>query len=817
MKRFFPLIFLGNLAWAVAPVVSPSTPVVNQGGTIQFSETLSEAGTWSCSGTNSTGGVTSCAGSINSATGLYTAPATVVAHHTYAGLQVLPNNDVYNVRIDSLPLHPNNTTYISVANQGGIPHWNTDEPINYVLPTSSTATLKFLYTPANNGGYEVPSFPDARAESGWFSALQGHGNDHHVLMIDTTTATFSEFYQYHPTCVTTAASVTNNVATLTCTENPVSNEFLVGSTVVVNGFSGADTYFNVASAIVTAVTATSISYALTHANASASTNGSAGKDWIDDSTGQINSASGIKYRNDTYALPPIATDAAGMQIQPLILDAQEVVNANTFGGEINHAFRNTFGLGFEASSNTWPATTFATDGNTLPFGVRSRLKSSFDISSYSAIAQILLRALQHYGMFNVDGGNNWPMSCEVARWPKAYYDALQEIGTVGKSFTITNTALTGNVATITAANDYVAGQSQTTISGTSNGSGAFNVSNTRVTAATPTQFSFALTHADIPSASDSGTALSYMANYVEFVDESSIMISTGSGLTNYNREIVKFTRTSDSVISSSVDVVLQGPAVNLPQEALYFMAGAPAQQLVALNNFGGVTWSMSPAVGTLTNGGFYTPPTSVVSMTTSTVTVTSLVQSSVTASMLLTVFQSTGIYVIPSKTANYTDSTGNVWYARSGLSNTPDTMGCCACGGQENFPATTDISLWNCAVDILYLGGDTHLDFIVPNGTYQVTYHYGTKFDNGVDFIKYSIGNTEVYPKIDPNTIAGGKYLPFTSVNTTTVTNNKLQVGIWNINDQSSPISSLSVVPILSTPSQKCGGNMKIKGSGAKQ
>ena len=70
---------------------------------------------------------------------------------------------------------------------------------------------------------------------------------------------------------------------------------------------------------------------------------------------------------------------------------------------------------------------------------------------------------------------------------------------------ITNTALTSNVATITAANSFLANET-VTISGTTNGGGAFNVSNAVIVSATATNFTFALTHADIGTAADSGLA-----------------------------------------------------------------------------------------------------------------------------------------------------------------------------------------------------------------------------------------------------------------------------------------------------------------------
>ena len=40
-------------------------------------------------------------------------------------------------------------------------------------------------------------------------------------------------------------------------------------------------------------------------------------------------------------------------------------------------------------------------------GARFRLKSSFNISSFNPQAQVILRALQHYGMLVADNGSDW--------------------------------------------------------------------------------------------------------------------------------------------------------------------------------------------------------------------------------------------------------------------------------------------------------------------------------------------------------------------------------------------------------------------------
>jgi hypothetical protein len=74
------------------------------------------------------------------------------------------------------------------------------------------------------------------------------------------------------TLATTAASVTNNVATLTFASNPITQGFVTGQALTVFGFTGGDTYFNGAF-IISSTSPTTISYNLVNANGSAGSNG----------------------------------------------------------------------------------------------------------------------------------------------------------------------------------------------------------------------------------------------------------------------------------------------------------------------------------------------------------------------------------------------------------------------------------------------------------------------------------------------------------------------------------------------------------------
>lgn len=73
---------------------------------------------------------------------------------------------------------------------------------------------------------------------------------------------------------TTGAAVAGNVATLTFATNPITQGFVNGASLVVFGFTGGDTYFN-GTFTIASTSATTVSYALVHSNASAGTNGTA--------------------------------------------------------------------------------------------------------------------------------------------------------------------------------------------------------------------------------------------------------------------------------------------------------------------------------------------------------------------------------------------------------------------------------------------------------------------------------------------------------------------------------------------------------------
>jgi hypothetical protein len=192
---------------AQSPVISPLNPVVNQGEstTLSCTSNCGTGGTWSCSG---------CAGSINSTTGVYTAPATVNAKQSVYGMQLLPNNHIFNTRIDSLPVASNSATLIAGA--GTVPmNYLPSFPLNLANSSTPTESQVFAYTSSNNGIFQIPAYPYAKIESGWLSARKYNpfNVDHHLLVVDTSTKTVQEMYQYYPAGMNGAGQ--NNCPTCT--------------------------------------------------------------------------------------------------------------------------------------------------------------------------------------------------------------------------------------------------------------------------------------------------------------------------------------------------------------------------------------------------------------------------------------------------------------------------------------------------------------------------------------------------------------------------------------------------------------------------
>jgi len=127
-------------------------------------------------------------------------------------------------------------------------------------------------------------------------------------------------------------------------------------------------------------------------NASPNSNGS----WNADSTA-VWDLLGNEQRPYTWT----SADAAGLPIFPGLVRYDEAV-----AGTIQHAFR--FTLPRTRAAFTPPASHAAattSDSSAPPMGMRIRLKSSYDISGFSAQMQVILTAMKKYGLILADNGS----------------------------------------------------------------------------------------------------------------------------------------------------------------------------------------------------------------------------------------------------------------------------------------------------------------------------------------------------------------------------------------------------------------------------
>jgi hypothetical protein len=122
-----------------------------------------------------------------------------------------------------------------------------------------------------------------------------------------------------------------------------------------------------------------------------------------------------------------SADAAGLPIFPGLVRYDEVA-----AGQIQHAIR--FTLPDSRAAMVLPATHWAaTSSNAIapPMGMRLRLKSSYDISGFSANMQVILSAMKKYGLIMADNGSAMYISGEPdSRWDN---DDLHNLGQVPAS------------------------------------------------------------------------------------------------------------------------------------------------------------------------------------------------------------------------------------------------------------------------------------------------------------------------------------------------------------------------------------------------
>jgi hypothetical protein len=119
-----------------------------------------------------------------------------------------------------------------------------------------------------------------------------------------------------------------------------------------------------------------------------------------------------------------SADAAGLPIFPGLLRYDEIA-----AGVIRHAIR--FTVPHTRNTYIWPARHEAsslTGTQYPPMGQRFRLHASFNISTFSPTNQIILKAMQKYGIIVADNGSAWYISgAPDSRWDNSDLHNLGQV------------------------------------------------------------------------------------------------------------------------------------------------------------------------------------------------------------------------------------------------------------------------------------------------------------------------------------------------------------------------------------------------------
>ena len=232
-----------------------------------------------------------------------------------------------------------------------------------------------------------------------------------------------------------------------------------------------------------------------------------------------------------------SADAAGLPVLPGLVRYDEIAS-----GAINHAL----GFSLEQTSNdsnggyfVSPATHAA--GNTLGtknvMGMRIRLKASFDISGFSPVNQIILTAMQQYGLILTgNGGNFYFKGAPDPRWDDNDLANLQQIAS-------------SNFEVVQATPEFPGYDSATAPTGAAPAINSFTASASNVSSVNPVTFTY----------NASGDSYDYI-DAIGPVSGGSVTINP----TKTNTYILNSTNAYGRSVSTPITVTVPGSVVAAP-------------------------------------------------------------------------------------------------------------------------------------------------------------------------------------------------------------------------------------------------------------
>lgn len=358
---------------------------VNEGATPTLTATCGTGKTWTSSGQ----------GSINSSSGVYTAPAHVVVQHTDRGCQVSPNNSVFNVPVNALPVDPHSAYWLTRAAEQGQCPGSGCEPVyhnlkvfasqpftffdNVVNNSTQTQTMHFAKYPSRATCQDCP-FPwptvrNAFLQGGMYYGASGpYITDIHFNTMNSQTCVQSEVYQPRADWQTFAFTAGNPVGVSWSTHNvwPIAN----GYQIYVSGATGAWAGLNNLSGSPWTITTTgqpgttsgTINFNCSGCSPSPYSSPTVSSILGDGGTQcmNCNAGGGAFYTPYSYAML-VGENAAGIAENALSVNSEEWQQAVQKGApDLGHAIAIAISTAAASARGTWPATGFANPGNGGP-------------------------------------------------------------------------------------------------------------------------------------------------------------------------------------------------------------------------------------------------------------------------------------------------------------------------------------------------------------------------------------------------------------------------------------------------------------------
>jgi hypothetical protein len=104
----------------------------------------------------------------------------------------MPNDSVFNTRIDKLPLEASSATWTTNMGSSTLDFFS-DWSTNIADSTTPVKSMKFFYTTAYNGPFVMPVWPKLKRQGGTFTTRM-NSTDHHTITVRKDTCQFYEVY-----------------------------------------------------------------------------------------------------------------------------------------------------------------------------------------------------------------------------------------------------------------------------------------------------------------------------------------------------------------------------------------------------------------------------------------------------------------------------------------------------------------------------------------------------------------------------------------------------------------------------------------------